>query len=334
MSTRRNSSCNCGILAIVLLIANSSACHGGQGRTTGTPEALVKRLPAIAESGNWDDPWFEEILNAEASGMTLALVEAIGSREDFQEATQSRIAYLALLLIHAEKTEAGRAQLLEGLKSPHTAVRGICLEAITPVAREHSADVLPHLIPLWSDVGRSLDGSMKNGDPPLTTKGTVALARLSGKFGPDGKSLVPFLENAFRVEAQEVRTEIAAAIMSILGVRDALGLLKAEDPQSTGHVVMALGLVTVRAGVAGLLESDAAAARETCLLATESPDPGVRTAAIRNLESIFLSEFVIGLPNGELALNPVLRDRLERINAKDPDIRVREAANDVLSRKE
>lgn len=331
MASKRRSFHTSNLLKAVIVLVGWGTSHGQDPSARKDVGWLVDRLPAIADAWDWDDPWFGEIRLVDKVEMATALSDAIQHRQEFQTAPRARLAYLSLVLIHAEETDIGRTQLLAGLRSEYTLVRGICVEAIAPVARVHADEVVPHLVDLWSNVVESLKAPTGNGASPLSAKGNVALVRTSSKLGAEGKPLVPFLERAFRDGDNTVRTEAAAAIMSILGVRTALSRLAVAGTEHEGHIVMALGVNAARSGSTRLSSDDADAARERCLSATTSTDPAVRKVAIRNLEVVFHGAFVVAQPSGEFEMDPVLKDRLEYLAREDADEEIRRLADGLLA---
>ena len=90
-------------------------------------DELLSELPRVAKEWNLDDPWFEKLMEPPSKQMVAALVEALRGNREFRERAVRRIAYLALLLCHAEQIPIGREQLILGLTESDRWVQAKCL---------------------------------------------------------------------------------------------------------------------------------------------------------------------------------------------------------------
>lgn len=316
-------------LSALLLLSTLMGTNAPAERDTERAIELVEMIPLIAKAGNYNDPWFEDISHVDRDVMVQKLCDVLYNDERFSRVSVGRIAYIALGILRADETDAGRLCLLKGLAAENATARRLSLVTLSKTLPEHAKEMIPHLKAAWFASEQRMKKEIETKVLSDSAKFVRLLARASGRCGPQCLSFVPFLNHAARNYHPTVRLEAVLGMMQVISIRASFEEFTKPDPTTEKLLIIALGRIVVGENRTRLSDDDLLVAQEKVIDALNSSAAGLRSAALRSLEPIFGDTFVTMQPDSEFALNPLFRDRILEMARNDPEPTIRKLAHEV-----
>lgn len=322
------------LLTVCWIPAN--VCIGqSTGQRVPDVESVLKELPRVAQQWNLDDPWFEELTKVPREQLIEALVGALLHDCEFRDRSVRRIAYLALSLHHAERTQIGRQQLILGLAESDPWAKAQCLNALDNALPDFADEIVPGLAAVWVNLEKAGVLANPDGEPSREERRLAqGLLKAFATLRERGEPFVAKIERTFKnpqIDAR-IRADAVYTMLRILGMKVGLARFEKLDPVGESIVLWTLAKVAVEADASGGMDNAYRAEIEQRYLkglASESKD--VRVAALRGLEVAFGDDFVVVRSHKDYGLNPDVENALENVVAHDTDPELRDMATKLLA---